>query len=255
MSCVRLIRRTYVLFFRGAVYPWKQVIYFQFSQNMKMDLLKNLIFHCEASNACVRGIVFDMGNHTLMKELGIFTFKNHFFKNPVDENRKIFIFPDIPHCFKRLRNHILDHEMVIKQTGEDDIILSLKDFEDLMNCDNGEFKYCCKLSRMSHLYVTGNERQRVRPAVQLLSASVSLAMVKLLGPEYEGKSNVIMKIDRWFDTMNSRKKFDKKHVLCGLGKSLLILFIITCLQGLPLSIIPYSQEPAICIQFENLITN
>ena len=75
-----------------------------------MELLNKLIVMCESVNACVRAIVFDMGNHTIMKELGIFATKNYFFMNPSQE-RKVYLFPDTPHCLKNLRNHILNTEM------------------------------------------------------------------------------------------------------------------------------------------------
>ena len=44
---------------------------------------------------------------------------NNFFKNPFDENRKVYsIVCDTPRCSKNMRNHTLDYGMIIKLEGE-----------------------------------------------------------------------------------------------------------------------------------------
>ena len=205
--------------FRGLVVPWKQIIYFQFSKSADRALIDNLIMVCEAADANVRAIVFDMGNHTIMKELKIFKDHNNSFPNPSDISRKVYVFCDVPHCMKNLRNHTLDDGMVIQEEDGSVVTLTTEDFESLLRADRGTFKRCHKLT-MSHLYVRGSERQRVRPAVQLFSASVSKAMVPLLGQQFEEKAEVIDVVDKWFDVSNSRMKYDmKKAVRCGLGET------------------------------------
>ena len=184
---------------------------------MNLELLNKLIVLCEESGASVRAVVFDMGNHGIMKELEVFKRKKHFFPNPA-KDRKVFLFPDTPHCLKNLRSHILDSEMIFNKPFGDQVNLSKTDFENLLQADSGDFQYCPKLS-LYHISVTGSERQRVRPAVQLLSATVAEAMVYLLGDEYKDKADLIITIDKWFDTMNSRSMYNNRHARCGLGKN------------------------------------
>ena len=44
---------------------------------------------------------------------------NNFFKNPFDENRKVYsIVCDTPRCSKNMRNHTLDYGMIIQLEGE-----------------------------------------------------------------------------------------------------------------------------------------
>ena len=96
--------------------PWKQIIFYDFDKNMSTELLMSIIDMCERSNARVRGIICDMGNHTLLSKLGVYSNQNYFFLNSVNPVRRIYIFPDVPHCLKNLRNHTLDYGMLVKET-------------------------------------------------------------------------------------------------------------------------------------------
>lgn len=40
----------------------------------------------------------------------------HFFNNPHDENRKIFVLSDTPHLFKCIRNRLLAKELMVSIT-------------------------------------------------------------------------------------------------------------------------------------------
>jgi hypothetical protein len=61
----------------------------------------------------------------------------------------------------------------------------------------------------SHLTVNGSERQKVRPAVQVLSETVGKSLKylgsidKLKSPDWEFTSQFIILVDKWFDAMNS----------------------------------------------------
>ena len=77
---------------------------------MNKQLLFKLIEKCGLVFCSVRGIVCDMGNKVLLKELGVnLKYKKYFFENPAQESRCVYIFPDMPHCIKNLRNHTLDY--------------------------------------------------------------------------------------------------------------------------------------------------
>ena len=73
-----------VIFFsnRGVMYPWKQVIYYDFNKNMNMKLLLELIEKCEDSNAEVKAMVCDMGNGTLLSTLEVYQNHKKIFSQP-----------------------------------------------------------------------------------------------------------------------------------------------------------------------------
>ena len=100
---------------RGLVYPWKQIMFYDFDKTMDLKLICSLIKRCEQSNANVRAIVCDMGNGKLLKQLNVYSEQKHFFTNPFDTKRKVYIFLDTPHCLKNLRNHTLDSNLCIKK--------------------------------------------------------------------------------------------------------------------------------------------
>jgi len=83
---------------------------------MDQDLLFSIVRLCENSHAHIRGIICDMGNGKLLKELKLYSECKIFFENPVDSSRKVYIFPDVPHCIKNLRNHCLDYNLCVKGT-------------------------------------------------------------------------------------------------------------------------------------------
>jgi len=41
---------------------------------------------------------------TLLKELHVYRDKKHYFENPFNKDQKVYIFPDVLHCLKNLRN-------------------------------------------------------------------------------------------------------------------------------------------------------
>ena len=116
----------------GLVYPWKQIMYYDFDKTMNRELLMKIITVCEGNKAKVREIVCDMGNCGLLSKLGFYSNKTYYFDNPVDQNRKVCIFPDVPHCVKNLENHALDYGIVIKQQSGEQVSLTKEDFDTLI---------------------------------------------------------------------------------------------------------------------------
>ena len=53
----------------------------------------------------------------------------------MQESRDVYIFPDIPHCVKNMRNHTLDYDMVIKHGDSINIELTKAHFAQLISCD------------------------------------------------------------------------------------------------------------------------
>lgn len=69
---------------------------------------------------------------------------------------------------------------------------------------------------MTSPQLKGQCSQRVYLATQLFSSKVGTAMAALL-PHKQEQAAAVQTIDRWFDTMNSRRPFDAKEERCGYG--------------------------------------
>jgi len=199
---------------RGLCGNWKQPVFFDFDCPMTENLLKDLIEAIESTGIEVWAMTCDGGssNLALLKKLGINT-DHTSFPNPADRNRQIFIFYDVPHLLKLIRNHILDEGIFIDGVNTK---ISRQDFEELLHPNqNCEHKMLYQLKDI-HLHCSGPQRQRVRLAAQLLSHKSASAM-KFLHPEKKIQSDFVELIDCWFDVMNSRTKFSKKKLNCGFG--------------------------------------
>lgn len=197
---------------RGIMGSWKQIVYYNFDTNITKELLFQIITAVEECNFEVHAIVSDLGgsNQGLWKSLGICR-GSCSFRNPVNDNRLVFVFADAPHLLKLIRNNILDHVLVTDQGNIDSSALW-----ELVNNQAGDFTICPKLSTSS-LIVKGVERQRVRTAAHVLSETVGKALEflgengKLSARNWKIASEFILLVDRWFDLMNSKStKPDKK---------------------------------------------
>ena len=84
---------------------WKQPICYDF--DVSGGILGSIISSLE--NIIYNFVGSDIGpkNVSLWKELKI-TYENTSFKNPYDESRNVWVFADMPHLVKLLKNHILD---------------------------------------------------------------------------------------------------------------------------------------------------
>ena len=197
-------------------------MYFDFDKNMNKKLLSILIRNCENVNCNVRAIVFDMGNKTLLKELGVNSKKLCYsFENPTDSARSVYIFPDVPHSVKNMKNHTLDNGMVIKHDDGSLIHITKALYARLLACDGVDFRLCHKVTP-HHLQMTGMERRRVRQAMEFFSNSVAQALIQLFSNRFVQQARVIEIIDSWIDVMNSRTPTDGKINRCGLGISFVI---------------------------------
>ena len=74
---------------------------------MTKELLLSIITRMEKEGFTIKGISFDLGNNTLTKELNYQ--QHHYFHNPFDPSRKVFMFPDAPHVLKLVRNNLFDY--------------------------------------------------------------------------------------------------------------------------------------------------
>ncbi|CAG7825644.1 unnamed protein product, partial [Allacma fusca] len=154
-----------VAMLRALCGSWKQPVFYQFNSNMTRTLLNEIIVKVEQAGFQVKAIVCDLGseNRAFFKELGI-TASSVSFPNPVNANTRVYVFADIPHCLKNIRNHLLDQGVLLP----DKTLIDKSFLRNILQKNEQELKLCPKLS-LSHLECSGAERMRVRPAAQLLS--------------------------------------------------------------------------------------
>ena len=139
-------KKMQVVMARGLVGKWKQIIYFDFSTQMSKELIERIIIACEKKGLRIRGLTFDLGNHKFQSETEIMksvhgSFR-HSMTNPADPSRKVYMFPDIPHMIKLMRNHCLDHGLAfLNDTGEY-CTLKMEDFKEVLLKDGKELKLC-----------------------------------------------------------------------------------------------------------------
>lgn len=114
-----------------------------------------------------------------------------------ETKEKKWVFADMPHYIKLLRNHFLDSGLLLN----DGTVLNSDLLIELLKMDCGEVRLCYKL-KPQFLFVTGNARQKVGPAKAVFSRTVSKAILKLL--KNEKAAHFFELIDSFFDIMNSK---------------------------------------------------
>lgn len=192
-----------VVMARGLLSNWKQPVYYQFDTPMTVEILNEIIVSLESCGYKVLAQVSDLGaeNRSLWKKLQINS-RNTSYRNPADPEREIFVFADIPHLLKLIRNHFLDKGFCLKN-GE----TVTKDFLQQLLDMSGEINICPTFTQQ-HLDVKGPSRQKVKTAAQIFSNRVANA----LSYSYKcGKyTNVVLPtvttlklVNDWFDVFNS----------------------------------------------------
>ena len=81
---------------------------------MTIPLLFEIIIDTEKRGFQAIALTLDLGggNQTLLKELNIGINNTHF-SNPFNESRDVFVFADVSHLLKFLRNHLLNSELIL----------------------------------------------------------------------------------------------------------------------------------------------
>lgn len=209
-----------VVMLRSLVGKWRQPIYFNFDESNMQNILLDLIEKVEAVGYPVVAIVHDLGptNLRVWKTLGIdpVNTKKVSFKNPCAE-REVFVFADVPHLIKLIRNNLLDSGFVL-ENGD---IVSVKCIREMLGKTKTEYGLAYKVSDI-HLNVSGQQRQRVKYATQLLSKSCASALQYLgergllTSKNWDATAKFISLVDQWFDVMNSHMYGDKQE-RCAFG--------------------------------------
>ncbi|XP_077270670.1 uncharacterized protein LOC143901913 [Temnothorax americanus] len=127
---------------------------------------------------------------------------------------------DMPHLVKLARNHFLD-----KDFNVNGVILSKKSLERLLAINIKDLKVAYKISQY-HLDLQGTERQKVLPAVQLLSATTA-ASLRWCGQkgflenvEWVETARMIKLLNDWFDIFNSKSMYGNYSGKNAYGKNL-----------------------------------
>ncbi|KAJ3665375.1 hypothetical protein Zmor_000872 [Zophobas morio] len=190
-----------VMMCQGLFSSWKQPVYYNFDAPVNKDELLDVVKQLFECKYIVVAIVNDMGpsNMALWKAKGID--KDHVsFVDPSDSEKLIFLFADLPHLLKLIRNHFLGKgfklfdEMITKNCVESLLKIS----------QSSELKIAHKINSY-HLDVKGSQRQKVKPAAQLLSNTVSKAVEwcgdnKLIPDKnYKNTASFIKLVNDWFD--------------------------------------------------------
>ena len=190
---------------------------------MDKPLLDEIIIKMEEKGFDIHGIILDLGNQRLLKELGFYD-KNYFcFPNPADPTleRRVRIFPDAPHMLKLARSHLFDQGFLIPLSNGRFTLLTKEDIHSLLETHSSDSSDLRILSRLTeaHFNCVGSQRQNVRLAAQVLSHSVAKAMTynKPEDEELKAKSDVIKLFNDWFDVCNSSGRFNQNLLKNPLG--------------------------------------
>lgn len=180
---------------------------------MTGSLLKEIISEVQKMGVVIVGVVSDMGgkNKRVWKDLEV-DYKKSCFDNPSDATKRIWVFQDVPHMLKLLRNHFIDDGFTLP-SGK---IINKTIIENILSMDGGEIKICPKL-KYNHLMVSGRDRQRVRPACELFSNHVAQTIKYLLSNEHEA-SEYFKLVNDVFDIFNSRIPDSEIPIASGFGK-------------------------------------
>lgn len=166
-----------VIMARALFGSWKQPIFADFDFNMTVDTLKETASLLHQAGYTVAATVCDCGgpNLGLMKALNV-TLSNTSFPHPIT-NEPIFFFADAPHLIKLFRNWLLRPEGILLGNGK---TVTMKPLQELLKVTRSEINSMFKFTPR-HLYLSTTEKQNVRTAVQLLSATVAQGLSDYVG--------------------------------------------------------------------------
>jgi hypothetical protein len=207
-------REANVLMLRGLFAKWKLPIWYGYDQALAKDVLLDIIKKVEAEGIDIAGVVCDQGgkNLGLAKKMGI-DHENTVFDHPSCPGQKIAWFYDVPHILKNLRTAFLRRGFKLPSGT----VIGKRHLQKLFDKLGSDVSVAWKLSDR-HLNVKDQDCQTVSLAAQLFSSSTALAIKHIFpdDPEMLEVADFIQLVDNWFDTLNSRRKYDKvKAHRCG----------------------------------------
>jgi len=135
----------------------------------------------------------------VLSKLGVYKDENKF-ENPARPEAVVYISPDVPHGLKNFRNHTFDYGFRVWMDGKYKYLCKEK-YEWLLSKD-GKVTGIRMLYKISEadLNLKGQSRQRVKPAVRVLSRSVAKAFGYFGETDQE---DIVQIINDGFDVLNS----------------------------------------------------
>lgn len=214
-----LAKSVMVFMVRSLCGKFKHVMhYVACSSSMKSEVLYNELMKC--LNVChmmdlnVRGITCDQGslNRKLYKSLNVSEVNPMFFI----QNREIHAMYDVPHLFKTLRNRLLISDICTPDgTISFDVIRFLYNYE-----RDNVTKLCPKLT-FYHINPTNFQKMSVKLALQVISHSVSSAILSLLAlnkfsfelrEKAKATATCFQKLNKLFDILNGKPAFTRSFI-------------------------------------------
>lgn len=184
----------------GLVGNWKQPVYYNYDRPYSKELLLDVIQETEKAGYPVVAIVHHLGptNIRLWKDFNIdpVSAYNSSFKNPFAE-RNIFVFADALHLMKLIRNNFIDSGFHLSY-GKSVSQSSVRE----MSLKKSDYSLTHKINAV-HLNVCGQQQQRVKYAVQLLSEYCSDALLflgnngHLKSADFLETANFLHLVDEW----------------------------------------------------------
>ncbi|XP_071568401.1 uncharacterized protein [Temnothorax nylanderi] len=194
-----------VIMIRGLFGNWKQPIYYKFDQIMRKDILMTALTLLYTSGYEVVACTSDMRNKGVWEELEI-TPEKHYFQHPMIPDGKVFVFADVPHLLKLLRNWFVNAGFTLHNCTSK---FTVKVYEEIVKMGNGgDLRVAHKITQPL-LDARQNLRQSVHLAAKLWSHTAAKAIKwvgnqKLLSEdEYMKYSDFVMAVNNWFDVHNS----------------------------------------------------
>ncbi|KAJ8872942.1 hypothetical protein PR048_026558 [Dryococelus australis] len=181
-----------VIIARGLASKWRQPIFYDFDKNITEDKLFEVMKGVEESGFKVLAIV---RKSKFVEKLTNF-YNKVSFTNLVDVTREVWLFADIPHLIKLLRNNFLDYGIRLPCGSE----ISKWQLQQILH--DKELSLTPKLDSRVHLNVSGSSRQKVKYATQLFSHHTA-TLLKIKIPQNPQISKFFDLVDKWFDVMNS----------------------------------------------------
>lgn len=214
-----------VIMLGGITTRWKQTVAYFFTGNsvdgrVYRDILFQIVEKTEELGLKVISITSDMGpaNQAFWKICGItagrHTITRNYTTHPQGDTRKIYIFADVPHLFKNIKNMLVSNKIIclnenIKNKFKlPSDVVAVSHIDDIIKYqEHLQFKLVPNLSE-SDLMPSHFEKMKVRTSTNVVSHHVSAALkflsVELNQPEYNTTAWFLDLIEKWFTIMSSR---------------------------------------------------
>lgn len=218
---------------RGLYTNWKTPVSYFFSRNSVnqyklKDLIQYICKEIQNMGFYPKALVCDQGsnNRGALKLLGVTTEYPYF----TSKNKKIYAIFDAPHLFKSVRNNLLSGIFKLDQQ-----IINFDIIKATFQFDNAS-KTARALPKISERHINPNcfEKMSCSLALQVFSKTMAAAIrtcveTKLVNKkEGSDTAEFVLTLNNLFDSLNSKRLFDKNPFQSGLSdNNLAVIDILT----------------------------